>query len=76
VNGHVSLALLNPVTPIVLTFQRALYGNFGDTPVIPSTLSFFWYFRNLAIVLAGALLLLGVAMRVFGRLAGNLAEEL
>ncbi len=72
--GHTVIALLNPVTPIVLTFQRAFYGNFGN--VIPPNLTFGWYFRNLAIVTAGVLILLAIALRVFSRLEGNLAEEL
>jgi len=74
--GHTVIALLNPVTPIVLTFQRVLYGEFGKTPVIPADLTFGWYLRNLGIVTAGVLLLLVIALRVFSRLEGNLAEEL
>jgi ABC-2 type transport system permease protein len=75
-HGHAAIALLNPVTPIVLVFQRALYGEFGKTPVIPATLTFGWYLRNLAIVTAGVLILLTVALRVFSRFEGNMAEEL
>jgi hypothetical protein len=59
-----------------LTFQRTLYGEFGKTPVIPADLTFGWYLRNLGIVTAGVLLLLVIALRVFSRLEGNLAEEL
>ena len=65
-----------PVTPLVLTFQRVLYGEYGDTPVIPAELGFTWYLRNLGIVTAGVLILLAIALRVFSRLEGNLAEEL
>jgi ABC-2 type transport system permease protein len=72
--GHSIVALLNPVTPVVLTFQRAFYGNFGD--VIPDNLTFGWYLRNLAVVTVAVLLLLAIALRVFSRLEGNLAEEL
>ena len=75
-HGHTGLALINPVTPIVLTFQRALYGEYGKTPVLPTTLGFSWYLRNLVIVFAAILILLSVALRVFSRLEGNLAEEL
>lgn len=75
-HGHTGLALLNPVTPIVLTFQRALYGTFGKTPVLPANLGFGWYFRNLAFVSVGVVVLLMISLRVFGRLEGNLAEEL
>jgi ABC-2 type transport system permease protein len=73
-HGHTVIALLNPVTPIVLVFQRALYGKFGH--VIPQNLTFLWYFRNLAIVTVGVLVLLVIALRVFSKLEGNLAEEL
>ena len=75
-DGRAWPALLNPVTPIVLTFQRAFYGLYGDPPVIPPELSYAWYFRNLVVVIAAASVLLVVAMRVFRRLEGNLAEEL
>jgi ABC-2 type transport system permease protein len=75
-HGHAGIALLNPVTPIVLAFQRALYGEFGDPPVIPRDLSGFWYLRNLLIVAGAASVLTVVALRVFARLEGNLAEEL
>jgi ABC-2 type transport system permease protein len=75
-HGHAAIALLNPVAPIVLTFQRALYGEYGKTPVIPAAFGFGWYLRNLAIVTVGVFLVLAIALRVFSRLEGNLAEEL
>lgn len=75
-HGHAALGLLNPVTSIVLVFQRALYGQFGDPPVLDPDLSFLWYLRNLGVVTAGALVLAVIALRVFARLEGNLAEEL
>ena len=62
------------ITPIVLVFQRALYGEFGH--VLDPHLSALWYLRNLAIITAGAVVLAGFALRVFNRLEGNLAEEL
>jgi ABC-2 type transport system permease protein len=74
IGGRAAIALINPVTPIVLTFQRALYGKYGH--VLDPSLSVTWYLRNLLIVMAGALLLAAFAMRVFNRLEGNLAEEL
>jgi ABC-2 type transport system permease protein len=73
-HGHTIVALMNPVTPIVLTFQAALYGHFGH--VIPPNLTVVWYLRNLAIVTVGVLVLLTIALRVFSKLEGNLAEEL
>jgi ABC-2 type transport system permease protein len=75
-HGRAAIALLNPITPIVLAFQRALYGSFGDPPVLNTNLSAWWYLRNLLIVAAAALVLTAVALRVFARLEGNLAEEL
>jgi ABC-2 type transport system permease protein len=75
-HGHTAIALLNPVTPIVLAFQRALYGDFGDPPVLDANLSALWYLRNLLVVTAGAAVLTAVALRIFARLEGNLAEEL
>ena len=75
-HGRTIFALMNPVTPLVLTFQRALYGQFGTPPVIPANLDFMWYLRNLALVTAGVLILLFLALRIFSRLEGNLAEEL
>jgi ABC-2 type transport system permease protein len=74
--GHLALPLLNPVTPIVLTFQRAFYGLYGTPPVLPPDLGFLWYLRNLLIVTAFAGTGLVVGMKVFQRLEGNLAEEL
>ncbi len=74
IGGRAGVALLNPVTPIVLTFQRALYGQYGG--VIDPSLSTLWYLRNLLMVSAAALILATIALRVFGRLEGRLAEEL
>ncbi len=74
--GGRNLPLLNPITPIVLTFQRALYGLYGDRPVLPAEVGVAWYLRNLLALTAVAGLLLVVAMRWFRRLEGNLAEEL
>jgi ABC-2 type transport system permease protein len=74
--GSAAVALLNPITPIVLTFQRALYGEFGNPPVLDPHLSAMWYLRNLVIVTVGTLLLAVFALRFFARVEGNLAEEL
>ena len=74
IGGRASIALMNPVTPIVLVFQRALYGEFGH--VLDPNLTLAWYARNLAIVTAGVVALAAFALRVFNRLEGNLAEEL
>ncbi len=69
-------ALLNPITPIVLTFQRALYGGYGGDTVVPLDPGVMWHLRNLAVVTVVATVVLVVALQVFRRLEGNLAEEL
>ena len=73
--------LCNPVTPIVMTFQRAIYGRTQYTHkgivyyVLPS-----WgvgtYAELLGVVLAASIGLFLLALIVFGRLEGNFAEEL
>jgi ABC-2 type transport system permease protein len=80
------LGFVNPITPIILTFQRALYHewvwsgtrivNGGPvTGVVPEG-SVWWYLRNLAIVGFGAVVLLWVALHIFGRLEDNFGEEI
>ena len=44
--------------------------------MIPANLDFMWHLRNLGIVTIGALVVVAIALRVFSRLEGNLAEEL
>ena len=73
--------LCNPVTPIVMTFQRAIYGKTQYTyagqvyHVLPN-----WgpltYAGLVGIVLAVSIGLFLLALIVFGRLEGNFAEEL
>ena len=75
------LYLANPIAPIAMSFQRAIYGHTSFTsggvtyPLLPS-----WGLGGYALMLAGVLvvsvgLFLG-ALVVFGRLEGNFAEEL
>ena len=83
------LYFANPMTPLVLTFQRVLYNRPGLVPLTTAhapghpTLEQLlppWgalsYVQMDAIVLGLSLVLLYAAMVVFGRLAGNFAEEL
>jgi ABC-2 type transport system permease protein len=76
---------LNPMTPIVMTFERVLYAKTGLVPLTtgahtPVLLLPPWgpltYVELDAAVLGASLLFLYLAMLVFGRLAGNFAEEL
>ena len=74
---------LNPVTPIVLSFQRAIYnkvepaGTNGQVvPILPAGKGVGWYALQLGVVAACSLVLLAFALKVFGRVEGNFAEEL
>ncbi|MHB8243801.1 MAG: ABC transporter permease [Acidimicrobiales bacterium] len=78
--------LLNPLTPIVLSFQRFIYSNVpgalpgnctANAPCgVLANYSQVFYLEMLGGVLAGSLLLFYLAMIVFRRVEGNFAEEL
>jgi ABC-2 type transport system permease protein len=81
--GLTWLYFLNPLTPLVLSFQRALYAHV----VVQNTVShtalkvlpahgFAWYAGLDAGVLGLGVVLFVVALAIFGRLEGNFAEEL
>jgi ABC-2 type transport system permease protein len=70
---HAWLAFLNPMIPVIITFQKAIYNPIDDS--VP-TLGAGWYLRNLAITGGVAFLLFLVALHVFGRLEDNFAEEI
>jgi ABC-2 type transport system permease protein len=86
------LPLLNPMTDIVLVFQRAVYGKIygglkGGSSLRPGSAQLatkqtlplageWWYLWHVLIVIGVALVLLFGALTVFGRLEGNFAEEL
>ncbi len=88
------LPLLNPLTDIVVSFQRAIYAQpFGGRPasalkslkpgssllksaqLLPNT-GDWWYLWHVLIALGFSVVLLFVALTVFGRIEGNFAEEL
>jgi ABC-2 type transport system permease protein len=70
--------LLNPLTPIISGFQRALYYTV-TTPdgvrVLPDV-SIAWLAGVIGLVLAGSLVLLYLTWRLFFSLSGDFAEEL
>jgi ABC-2 type transport system permease protein len=72
--AKVWLYRLNPITPIVLIFQRAIYNHVPG--VLPSGVNAKWYLGQIAPVIVFSAVLFVVALRVFGRLEGNFAEEL
>jgi ABC-2 type transport system permease protein len=65
--------MLNPMASIVLAFQRGIYG-VGPNVLADRPLE--WYFRNLAIVGAGSVVLVAAGWTIFRRLESRLAEEL
>jgi ABC-2 type transport system permease protein len=69
---------LNPITPIVLIFQRAIYvkTDVGAVHVLPVGVNYKWYLGQLLGVLVVSAVLFLIALRVFARLEGNFAEEL
>jgi ABC-2 type transport system permease protein len=82
---HVAFILwrFNPLTPIVLTFQRAIYAqtspvgtNRTAVHVLPDRAGQWWYLWQLLLVIAFSVVLLAFALQVFGRLEGNFAEDL
>lgn len=76
------LPLLNPITSVVMAFQRSLYGIVETrdstgavrTAMLPAHADQLWYLRNLGIVFAITLGLFVVAIKVFDRAEGNFAE--
>jgi len=80
-HGLTWVYFLNPVTPLVLTFQRCLYAHpsytlKGVTTQVLPTQGYLWYTALVLGVLFLSVCLFLVALAVFGRLEGNFAEEL
>jgi hypothetical protein len=78
---------LNPVTPIVLLFQRALYAKLDNPKVLPTAadpkinqILPHWpmtgYLAYLGYSLVIGAIMLTIAIAVFGRSEANFAEEL
>jgi ABC-2 type transport system permease protein len=81
----VKVWMSNPVTPIILVFQRALYAKLDSvhtvngvrsvTPLLPHW-PYWGFVAYLGYSFAFGLLILALAIRVFGRSEANFAEEL
>jgi ABC-2 type transport system permease protein len=70
---------LNPMTHVVLAFQRGIYGNRKGVSVEAADGSFApigWYLRNVTIVGLLAVALIVIGWWIFRRLESRLAEEL
>lgn len=79
--GLFSYYLVNPMTPIVLSFQRAFYNRVsgsvrGERVQVLLDQPLGWYFEKLTYVGAFGLLLIAIGSWAFGRLEGNFAEAL
>ncbi len=80
--GLWGLYLANPMTGIVLAFQRGLYaqvsaaGENGEQQAVLVQAPLSWYYQRLGYVAILSLVSLGVCWMVFRRLEGRLAEEL
>ncbi len=71
-----SIYLANPLTPIVLAFQRCIYGSVSGSSTFLASYSQAFFVELLGAVLVGSFLLVYLAMLVFRRVEGNFAEEL
>jgi ABC-2 type transport system permease protein len=83
-HGLAWVYFLNPLTPLVLSFQRVLYAHVTVISTVPPHAPFHalpfhafgWYaLLDVGVLVIGVLIFL-VALVVFGRLEGNFAEEL
>ncbi len=83
-HGLTWVYFLNPMTPLVLSFQRVLYAQVIVRQTVPPHRlvaelpphGFAWYAGLDVGVLGAGLVLFVIALVVFGRLEGNFAEEL
>ena len=81
--GRTWIYFLNPIVPLVLSFQRCIYADtivkIPNNPVpfdVLPTKGMIWYVGLDLAVLFLATVLFFIALAVFGRLEGNFAEEL
>ncbi len=80
----IKVYMLNPVIPIVLVFQRAIYARVHNTKLQPGQVGYdilpHWawtgYVAYLGYSFAVGILVFALAVWVFGRSEANFAEEL
>jgi ABC-2 type transport system permease protein len=76
------VSLLNPMTPLVIAIQRAIYNrtevvdSSGKVTPILYDETVWWYLRNVLIVGLGATALIALGLWVFDRIGDDLAEQL
>lgn len=79
--GAERIAMLNPMTPVVTTFQRVVYNPTNFSPEQQADFALLlrptsWYLQNLAISAAFGVVVMYLGFKVFTRLEANLGEEL
>ncbi len=79
--GAEKFAMLNPMTPVVVSFQRVVYNPTNFDAEQQQSFSLLlrptsWYLQNLGISFVFGLVILYIGLRVFTRLEANLGEEL
>jgi ABC-2 type transport system permease protein len=84
-SGRTWIYFLNPMVPLILSFQRCIYAdvvahnvvnNVKMTYLVLPDKGMLWYVGLDLAVLALAVILFFIALATFGRLEGNFAEEL
>lgn len=75
------MIMLNPLIPVVTTFERVLYNPTDFPPAQQAQFDLMirpseWYFENLMMSLTVGVIALVVGLRVFARLEGSFAEQL
>lgn len=70
------LYLVNPLTSMVLAFQRCIYGHVSGAPTVLANYGGVFYLELLGCVMVASLFLFYLGMIVFRRVEGNFAEEL
>lgn len=79
--GADRLAMANPMTPVITTFQRVIYNPTNFEAEQQASFEFllrptWWYMQNLAISLGFGLVVFFIGFKVFTRLEGDLGELL
>jgi ABC-2 type transport system permease protein len=76
------VSLLNPMTPLVITVQRAIYNRTeftdakGNVTGVLYDETVWWYLRNVLLVGLGAAALIALGLWIFDRIGDDLAEQL
>jgi ABC-2 type transport system permease protein len=76
------VSLLNPMTPLVITVQRAIYNRTefvdakGNVTGVLYDETVWWYLRNVVLVGLGSAALIALGLWIFDRIGDDLAEQL